>query len=52
LPAHKFLRVHRSFIIALNRLDSVQDGGLIIGERFIPVADNYRKILHQRMNVL
>ena len=52
LPALKFLRVHRSFIIALNKLDSVQDGGLIIGERFIPVADNYRKILHQRMNVL
>jgi hypothetical protein len=52
LPALKFLRVHRSFIIALNKLDSVQDGGLIIRERFIPVADNYRKILHQRMNVL
>ena len=48
----KFLRVHRSYIIAMNKLDSVQDGGLVIGERFIPVADNYRKILHQRMNVL
>lgn len=52
LSAANFIRVHRSYLVALNKLDSIQDGGLVIGDRFIPVADNYRKILHQRMNVL
>jgi len=52
LCAANFIRVHRSFIVALNKLDSMQNGGVIIGDRFIPVADNYRKILCQRMNIL
>jgi DNA-binding LytR/AlgR family response regulator len=52
LSAANFIRVHRSYIIALNKLDSLQDGGLVIGDRFIPVADNYRKLLYQRMNIL
>jgi DNA-binding LytR/AlgR family response regulator len=52
LSAANFIRVHRSYIVALNKLDSMQDGGLVIGDRFIPVADNYRKLLYQRMNIL
>lgn len=52
LPASNFIKVHRSFIIALNKLDSIQDGGLVIRGRFIPVADNLRKNLNQRMNIL
>ena len=52
LPSEKFLRIHRSFIIALNKIDTVQDGGVVIGKKFLPVADSYRKSLNQRINVL
>jgi len=47
----KFLRVHRSYIVAVGKIDTLQDGGIIINGTFIPVADPYRKALNSRMNV-
>ncbi len=52
LPSSKFLRVHRSYMIAVNKIESIQDGALIINGKAIPVADNYRAKLNKRMNVL
>lgn len=52
LPASRFLRVHRSFLVALDKIDTIQDGVLIIGEKPVPVADAYRKQLNSRMNIL
>ena len=52
LPASRFFRVHRSYLIALNKIDTIQDGVLIIGDKPIPVADAYRKALNERMDVL
>lgn len=51
LPKTNFLRVHRSFIIAVNKIDTLQDGGIMINGKFVPVADAYRKALNSRMNV-
>ncbi len=52
LPAAKFIRVHRSYIIALGRIDTIQDGALIIAGKPIPVSDAYRATLNRRMNIL
>lgn len=52
LPPNKFLRVHRSYIIALNKIDSIREGAIYIGEKSIPVADSFRSALNQRLNVL
>jgi DNA-binding LytR/AlgR family response regulator len=52
LPSSKFLRVHRSYIVALNKIDTIQDGALIINGKPIPVADAYRAGLNKRMNIL
>ncbi|MNK43851.1 Transcriptional regulatory protein YpdB [compost metagenome] len=46
-----FIRVHRSYIVAIGKIDTLQDGGIIIDGKFIPVADAYRKALNARMNV-
>jgi len=46
-----FIRVHRSYIVSVNKIDTLQDGGIIIDGKFIPVADAYRKALNARMNV-
>lgn len=51
LPSSRFIRVHRSYIIALDKIDTLQDGGLVIAGKFLPVADAYRKTLNSRMNV-
>ena len=52
LPAAKFLRVHRSYIIAISKIDTIQDGALVINGKPIPVADAYRAALNKRMNIL
>jgi DNA-binding LytR/AlgR family response regulator len=52
LPAAKFLRVHRSYIIAVNKIDTIQDGAIIINGKPLPVADAYRAALNKRMDIL
>ena len=43
LPSGRFMRVHRSFIVALEKIDTVtRDGDLIVDGRLIPVTDSYR----------
>ena len=52
LPASVFIRVHRSFIVAINRIETIRDGAVIINGKAVPVADAYRAALNKRMNVL
>ncbi|SHF79221.1 LytR/AlgR family response regulator transcription factor [Flavisolibacter ginsengisoli] len=52
LPSSRFLRVHRSFIAAIDKIDTIQEGTLIINGKPVPVADAYRAALNKRMNVL
>ncbi len=52
LPAHSFLRVHRSYIIAVGKIDTIEEGAIIINGKPIPVADAYRSTLNKRMNIL
>jgi len=52
LPANNFLRVHRSYIVAVSKIDTIQDGAIIINGKPIPVADAYRSALNKRMNIL
>ncbi len=52
LPASKFLRVHRSYIVALNKIDTITDGVIQINKTGIPVADAYRSVLNSRLNLL
>jgi len=52
LPANKFLRVHRSYMVAIDKIDTIQEGVLIINNKPVPVADAYRATLNKRMNIL
>ena len=52
LPLTKFIRVHRSYIVAIARIDTIQDGGLVINGKPVPVADAYRAALNKMMNIL
>lgn len=51
LPVKQFMRIHRSYIIAIDKIDTLENGGLAIAKKFIPVADSYRKALNDRMNI-
>jgi DNA-binding LytR/AlgR family response regulator len=52
LPASKFIRVHRSYIVSLNKIDFIQEGVISIGKSTVPVADTYRAPLNKRLNLL
>jgi DNA-binding LytR/AlgR family response regulator len=52
LPASKFVRVHRSYIVSLNKIDFIQDGAITIGKANVPIADTYRTVLNRRLNML
>jgi two-component system LytT family response regulator len=42
LPERHFIRVHRSYIVALNNIDSIERSRIFIGEKIIPIGDTYR----------
>lgn len=52
LSSSMFLRIHRSFIISLSHIDYLQESTVRMCERFIPIGDNYRRVLLERMNTL
>ncbi len=52
LSTEKFARVHRSYIVALGKIDNIKDGAIQIGTHTIPVADAYRGALNRRLNIL
>jgi len=52
LPASRFQRVHRSYLVAIDKIDSIQDGALVLQGKSVPVADAYRATLNKRMNIL
>jgi len=52
LPPTKFIRVHRSYIVSLQKIDFIQDGVISIGKASIPVAETYKSALNKRLNLL
>ncbi|MCP9752166.1 LytTR family DNA-binding domain-containing protein [Ferruginibacter sp. HRS2-29] len=44
LPGERFVRVHKSFIIALDKIDSIERNRIFIGNAVIPVG-----VTHQKM---
>src|SRR5688572_25919141 len=52
LPLSKFIRVHRSYIVAINKIDYIQEGTISIGKSSIPVADTHKSNLSKRLNLL
>lgn len=47
LPESQFVRVHKSFIIAIDKIDSIERGRIRIGNQHIPIGDTYRKEFEQ-----
>ncbi|GAB4036190.1 LytR/AlgR family response regulator transcription factor [Spirosoma gilvum] len=50
LPASKFVRVHRSFIVAVNKITSIERNLIFIGEVKIPIGDLFRDELCKRIS--
>ncbi len=42
LPASKFMRVHRSFIVNLEQINTIERSRIVFGKTYIPVSDHYK----------
>ncbi len=49
LPTDQFMRVHKSFIIALGRIEKIERHQLTIGKVQVPLSGNYRDELLERV---
>lgn len=48
LPADKFLRIHRSYIVAVDKIQKVDRNDCVyIGEEIIHIPDGYRQVFNQ-----
>ncbi|MEO6613459.1 MAG: LytTR family DNA-binding domain-containing protein [Chitinophagaceae bacterium] len=43
LPADKFLKVHKSYIVAASKIDSIEGNDIRIGQQHIPVSRNQKE---------
>lgn len=43
LPAERFMRVHRSFIVNLGKIDTIDRSRIVFGKQYIPIGEQYRE---------
>jgi len=54
LPQEEFLRVHRSFIVALDKIAAIEQPNLILenDKKVIPIGGSYKDELNRRINLV
>lgn len=46
LPASSFIRIHRSYIVSLRKLDTVSRKTVFLGDTELPCSEHYRNVLY------
>lgn len=49
IPPSIAFRVHKSYMVALDKIDTVEKDAVHIGDRIIPVSDTYRKAFFEQI---
>lgn len=50
LPAHLVCRVHKSYMVALNKIETIERSRIRIADQLIPLSETYRDIFLQLIN--
>ena len=50
LPADRFMRVHRSYIVNLDKIDLIERSRIVFGKVYIPVSDQYKEKFQEFIN--
>jgi len=51
LPAGKFMRVHRSFIVNLEKINTIERSRIVFGTVYIPVSDQYKEKFQKFLDI-
>lgn len=49
LPAEQFLKVHKSYIVAAAKIDSIEGGDIRIGQQHIPISRNQKEEVMEKL---
>jgi DNA-binding LytR/AlgR family response regulator len=52
LPSEQFIRVHRSYIIRIDKINAIDETLIVIGKKLIPIGDSYKAELMNRLKFL
>ena len=50
LPAHLFCRIHKSYIIAFNKINFIEKSKVVINNQYLPVGEFYKTDFWKRIN--
>jgi DNA-binding LytR/AlgR family response regulator len=42
LPSDRFFRVHKSYIVSINKIDKIENSRIVIGKQRIPIGESFR----------
>ncbi|MEQ1744194.1 MAG: LytTR family DNA-binding domain-containing protein [Saprospiraceae bacterium] len=49
LPADRFIRIHKSYIVAIDKIDSLEGNMVHVGKEKLPIGANYREAVVRRV---
>ncbi|MBI1185178.1 response regulator [bacterium] len=52
LSSDKFLRVHRSYIVRLDKIETLDESVIVIKQKIIPIGGTYKSRLMNRLNMV
>ncbi len=52
LPSAEFMRVHRSYIVRLDRISVIEENTIVLNDKLIPVSRSNKDGLVRRLNIL
>jgi len=47
LPSDQFMRVHRSFIVNIQKIETIERSRIVFGDTYIPVSEQYKEKFHE-----
>lgn len=52
LPEHRFIRIHKSYIINKEKIDFLERGKVVINNQYLPVGDTYKEKLMAQIKII
>ncbi len=52
LPENKFYRLHRSYLVGTDHIDTVEDNMAYTGKHLLPIGEQYKKDLLRKLNLI
>jgi DNA-binding LytR/AlgR family response regulator len=52
LPAHDFARVHRSYMVAIDKIEHIEKNRIRIADQIIPISDTYSDSFYKKLRGL